>query len=1483
MKRIKRFAVLLLAAVMCLCNVQSAAAADLFVLDIEEMDVRGMDNSEVFPGTEEDDTKKADIVFVIDSTGSMEDEIDSVKAAVDGFVSTLEENNIDMRIGIVEYRDTTCDGADSTVIHMTEDYSPWYYTADDVVRVLSDIGVGGGSDMPETLIDALGYLAGDKMMFRSDARKFAFVLTDASYKTANTHGYTSMSQVVSALLAKSISVSIVTYSMYYDSSYDEGDDAYDNYYYDATGKENNYDPFGMEIMTGEDVVDIQAEDIGEQAGDTPVMEMEIQPSEELVIESDTAETEAMGDSEEVVFPEDIQEIYVTDSSEDVTDSSEEIIIDAEEDPESADFGNAAENEAFSAADNNIVIEEITPQISDAPAVPQGESENVTVPQQQAVLQESTEISYPETSLNGPVTVKQDLPMAVSFSGSLTEEEMAGAVSITNGASIDAEAGQLLKFVPDAAGIYIFESNTSQDTYGCLYNAAGDRIYSDDDRGSGSNFRIRAKLAAGTACYFRAAFYGSGTAGKIPVTLKLDLGEKEAGINYSYSDITEITNGILADMSGDYEKTMLRFAMRILDIIDNAKKAIYVLPGYMGSRLFEASNINQEVWVDTDYLMNDVMKFAVPGGEDSILELNNDGSGSKVVVNASVDRYGSQDTYKKLIDTLQENCGEEYDVVFFPYNWLGDLNDSEKLLEQSIKSNGYDKVVFVTHSTGGLLASDFIAQGSENRNLISRAILVAAPLYGTYTALQPIETGKTADLDKMLEDNGITEGFLGYKYRVVYNWVKAITKNSPTTYQLLPSLEYLQTVESVYKGDVTKPIATIEDYYNILNHSSQINANLTNGGIRSHEYFRSTVLEGDIVKVLQNVDTLLIGSANGHSTPALAIYKEGLLGKTSLDEIVYKKDGDGTVLSNSAFATTGSVDPENSKLEHLNYNDISHGELVTNDTVLRDICREINAIEGNASEYVPEAVSEPISDETMSSLIKFIFQSNEKISVTVDGQNVEEMSKDPDSYIYTPLVEDAENGNYRSQLYVPSSGSVVSVRVDGETADMEKLDGEVMVSTLNDDGYRASTAVYEFPDMSARTDFEIGSFDMSGIIVTEENLDSLTTDMKTDGAEKNFADWEIESEMELNSVEDSGKIELSGSDVGSGGLLASDLVWSSSNPDIAEVDEQGQVTAKGYGTAVIMALMPESGYSKTCSVTVTKYPSSIRLEDLIIGKGEVRLLEPDFGEDDVTETEVSYTCSEEGIVEIRNGALKGLSEGMVTVTAAAAADDKGGRTETAFTVTVRDTASIPVTGVEVSVDNSRVKPGDTVTVRAAVQPADAVIKAVEWHVEDPSVLEIQSSEADTCTLLAKAPGTTSVIAVTKDGGLSSRAEITVAAEQKPENDEPSLDKGSESEPDKDFAAVAGTELTRVENIRGRKAAVEWKKSKNVKGYEIQYAADKKFTKNVKTVSVSGKKTSAMISKLKKGKKYFVRIRTYRESAGEKHYSGWSKAVKVKISC
>ena len=92
----------------------------------------------------------------------------------------------------------------------------------------------------------------------------------------------------------------------------------------------------------------------------------------------------------------------------------------------------------------------------------------------------------------------------------------------------------------------------------------------------------------------------------------------------------------------------------------------------------------------------------------------------------------------------------------------------------------------------------------------------------------------------------------------------------------------------------------------------------------------------------------------------------------------------------------------------------------------------------------------------------------------------------------------------------------------------------------------------------------------------------------------------------------------------------------------------------------------------------------------------------------------------------------------------------------------------------------------------------------------------------------------------------------------------------------------TKLLSVTSPSAKKMKVKWKKNAVASGYQIQYSLKSDFS-DPRKVTVSKKGTIAKtIGNLKKGKKYYVRIRSFKKVSGKKYYSSWSakKSVTVK---
>ncbi len=125
-----------------------------------------------------------DVCFVIDTTGSMGDEIARVKETLLSVTEKLRrEQNVDLRYGAVLYRDVGDE-------YLTRRYP---FTADlsGFDQALQGIDANGGGDGPESLNQAMSVTVGG-MEWRDNAARVAFVIADApphmDYQEAVTYG-----------------------------------------------------------------------------------------------------------------------------------------------------------------------------------------------------------------------------------------------------------------------------------------------------------------------------------------------------------------------------------------------------------------------------------------------------------------------------------------------------------------------------------------------------------------------------------------------------------------------------------------------------------------------------------------------------------------------------------------------------------------------------------------------------------------------------------------------------------------------------------------------------------------------------------------------------------------------------------------------------------------------------------------------------------------------------------------------------------------------------------------------------------------------------------------------------------------------------------------------------------------------------------------------------------------------------------------------
>ena len=833
----------------------------------------------------------------------------------------------------------------------------------------------------------------------------------------------------------------------------------------------------------------------------------------------------------------------------------------------------------------------------------------------------------------------------------------------------------------------------------------------------------------------------------------------AGINTSvvteesefstYEELYTTTGGTRANIYSDFSTVLADLANQILGLTEKAKKAIYVLPGYLGSELYDGPDGTAGgdlVYVSIPGLILNMTKFF----QDA------DSNGTRLHVDYARDEYGANGTYKTLVDRLRAEFVDEYDVRFFPYNWLEDLNDSVKKLERDIRKNHYDSVIFVTHSTGGLLASAFIAKSNANKLLVSKAILIAAPLFGTYASLLPIERGDSRKFDFNEILSNIDWFSHGLDAITPKSWVRGWAKNSPTTYQLLPSSEYIRQIPMLnFNSDNwwnpwsnLEAIGSIGVYYRILNGSERINPNLTNGTDRSHRYFRETALKGDVISQwslasLMEVDTLLICTTSGHSTTKTVLYRNGVFGGKKLDDIIYNRNGDGTVQGISATGAVNGI----VKLR-VDYYSADHGGLCKDSEVLSRICSEIRGMR------TPVKNHHVADTADISELIKIRYKADVPVTATIyDAENnvVAQVSSegitgfDENDFIFDSFADAEEDGERtEASIYMPNGGYKI-LFTHGNSADVS-VNFNAYVSTLVDDGWKdfsVMTSVASTYDSGL-----IASFDGTTQVIDNDTI----TEIVGGTAEDWFTEWEIPSAIKVNKG-DVLPIEISGSEAGA---VSDKLVWHSADESIVRVSESGVLTAVGYGKTIISAT--DGNKAVTSEVTVIQNATAVSFSDVEMVIGERTLIRPSFEPVSATETDLTYSMDKEGVIEINEfGVMHALAEGSVIVTGTTAYGVSG-----QFTVTVKDDTNYGVESIALPA-TAKVGLNNKITLDVAFNPVNATNKNIKWYVEDDSIIRLTPGDAQ-AEIVGTKLGSTKVTAVSEDGGHVAECIVTVTEKE-----------------------------------------------------------------------------------------------------------------------
>ena len=214
-----------------------------------------------------------------------------------------------------------------------------------------------------------------------------------------------------------------------------------------------------------------------------------------------------------------------------------------------------------------------------------------------------------------------------------------------------------------------------------------------------------------------------------------------------------------------------------------------------------------------------------------------------------------------------------------------------------------------------------------------------------------------------------------------------------------------------------------------------------------------------------------------------------------------------------------------------------------------------------------------------------------------------------------------------------------------------------------------------------------------------------------------------------------------------------VTWSSNKPDIATVNQSGEVTAIKTGEATITVTTEDGGKTATCAVTITIGVSGVSLNKasstIVVGASET--LTATVTPATATNKKVSWSSNNEPVATVsQTGEITAIAVGTATITVTT---EDGNKTATC-TVSI----SVAVTGVSLNKSSSTLTVGTQESLTATVSPTTATNKNITWSSNNEPIATV----SQTGEITAIAVGTATITVTTEDGNKTATCAITVVA-------------------------------------------------------------------------------------------------------------------------
>jgi len=188
------------------------------------------------------------------------------------------------------------------------------------------------------------------------------------------------------------------------------------------------------------------------------------------------------------------------------------------------------------------------------------------------------------------------------------------------------------------------------------------------------------------------------------------------------------------------------------------------------------------------------------------------------------------------------------------------------------------------------------------------------------------------------------------------------------------------------------------------------------------------------------------------------------------------------------------------------------------------------------------------------------------------------------------------------------------------------------------------------------------------------------------------------------------------------VTSKSISWSSSNPDIISVDEQGLVKALATGTATITASTTDgSNLKDECTVSVTTLATDISFDkdyaNLIVGQSMslcASILPSETSNKNITWESNNVNCA----TVSADGIVNALATGTATITASTT---DGSNMSASCTIIVTN----PVISLTLDKTSAEMMAGQQITIHASVVPSNADDTNITWSSSDDSVASVEN--------------------------------------------------------------------------------------------------------------------------------------------------------------